>query len=128
MKDVQNQNDTRGVEIQKVGIKDFEMPLVIQRKNTTATRNKDKPLMVLNLSVSLKKGQNIFSFLKPSKTNRSMYKVKRVLQSKESNLSGVGGETRREKRAANRDTTNTICFFKKELIFFIFYFSDLLET
>lgn len=33
MKDVQNQTDSRGVEIQKVGIKDFEMPLVIQRKD-----------------------------------------------------------------------------------------------
>ena len=33
MKDVQNQKDTRGVEIQKVGIKGFEIPLNIQRKN-----------------------------------------------------------------------------------------------
>lgn len=33
MKDVQNQADSRGVEIQKVGIKGFEMPLVIQRKD-----------------------------------------------------------------------------------------------
>ena len=32
MKDVQNQSDTRGVEIQKVGIKGLELPLVIQRK------------------------------------------------------------------------------------------------
>lgn len=35
MKDVQNQADSRGIEIQKVGIKDFEMPLVIQRKDDT---------------------------------------------------------------------------------------------
>lgn len=33
MKDVQNQTDLRGVEIQKVGIKDFEIPLCIQRKD-----------------------------------------------------------------------------------------------
>ena len=33
MKDVQNQADIRGVEIQKVGIKDFELPIVIQRKD-----------------------------------------------------------------------------------------------
>ena len=33
MKDVQNQADSRGVEIQKVGIKDFELPIVIQRKD-----------------------------------------------------------------------------------------------
>ena len=33
MKDVQSQNDNRGIEIQKVGIKDFELPIVIQRKD-----------------------------------------------------------------------------------------------
>lgn len=33
MKDVQNQSDNRGVEIQKVGIKGFELPIVIQRKD-----------------------------------------------------------------------------------------------
>lgn len=33
MKDVQNQSDSRGVEIQKVGIKGLEFPLTIQRKN-----------------------------------------------------------------------------------------------
>lgn len=33
MKDVQNQSDTRGVEIQKVGIKGLELPLEIQRKD-----------------------------------------------------------------------------------------------
>ena len=33
MKDVQNQSDSRGVEIQKVGIKDFELPIIIQRKD-----------------------------------------------------------------------------------------------
>ena len=33
MKDVQNQADTRGVDIQKVGIKGLELPLKIQRKD-----------------------------------------------------------------------------------------------
>jgi len=33
MKDVQNQADTRGVEIQKVGVKGVELPLTIQRKD-----------------------------------------------------------------------------------------------
>lgn len=33
MKDVQNQSDSRGVEIQKVGIKNLEIPFVIQRKD-----------------------------------------------------------------------------------------------
>ena len=33
MKDVQNQRDHRGVDIQKVGVKGVELPLTIQRKN-----------------------------------------------------------------------------------------------
>ncbi len=33
MKDVQNQHDTRGVEIQKVGIKGLELPITVQRKD-----------------------------------------------------------------------------------------------
>jgi len=35
MKDVQNTQDTRNVEIQKVGIKHVELPLIIQRKNNS---------------------------------------------------------------------------------------------
>jgi len=35
MKDVQNQNDTRNVDIQKVGINHLELPLIIQRKNNS---------------------------------------------------------------------------------------------
>ena len=33
MKDVQNTQDTRNVDIQKVGIKHVELPLTVQRKN-----------------------------------------------------------------------------------------------
>ena len=33
MKDVQNQSDTRGIEIQKVGVKGVELPLTVQRKD-----------------------------------------------------------------------------------------------
>lgn len=33
LKDTQNSKDTRGIDIQKVGIKHLEMPLIIQRKN-----------------------------------------------------------------------------------------------
>lgn len=33
MKDIQNTHDTRGVEIQKVGVKNVELPLIIQRKD-----------------------------------------------------------------------------------------------
>ena len=33
MKDIQNQADTRGIEIQKVGVKGVELPIKVQRKN-----------------------------------------------------------------------------------------------
>lgn len=33
LKDIQSSTDTRGIDIQKVGIKHLEMPLIIQRKN-----------------------------------------------------------------------------------------------
>ena len=33
MKDVQNQHDNRGIEIQKVGVKGVELPLTVQRKD-----------------------------------------------------------------------------------------------
>lgn len=35
MKDIQKEYDSRGVDIQKVGIKDFEVPLNIRRKNSS---------------------------------------------------------------------------------------------
>lgn len=35
MKDIQNSKDERGIDIQKVGVKDVEIPLIIQRKNDT---------------------------------------------------------------------------------------------
>ncbi len=33
LKDIQNQDDKRGIDIQKVGVNDVEVPLIIQRKN-----------------------------------------------------------------------------------------------
>lgn len=35
MKDVQNLNDNRNVDIQKVGVKNLNLPLIVQRKNST---------------------------------------------------------------------------------------------
>lgn len=35
LKDIQSSKDTRGIDIQKVGIKHLELPLIIQRKNDT---------------------------------------------------------------------------------------------
>ena len=38
LKDVQNQNDKRGIDIQKVGINDVDVPLRIQRKMTVTRK------------------------------------------------------------------------------------------
>ena len=92
------------------------------RKNTVPTRKKDRAFTELKRSVRRKKGRNIFSFLKPSSTKRSMNRVKSVCQSRERNLSPVGGEIIRETRAARKDTVKTICFLQKFLIFSIFNF------
>lgn len=48
LKDTQNSKDTRGIDIQKVGIKHVEMPLTIQRKNES------------NQIVNAKVGVNVF--------------------------------------------------------------------
>ena len=33
LKDVQKQNDKRGIDIQKVGVNGVEVPLIVERKN-----------------------------------------------------------------------------------------------
>ena len=35
LKDIQNKKDQRGIDIQKVGVKDIEVPLLVERKNDT---------------------------------------------------------------------------------------------
>ena len=48
MKDIQNLKDNRGVDIQKVGIKDIEFPLVIQRKDEDRTGGSNRVLYLRN--------------------------------------------------------------------------------
>ena len=51
MKDIQNEYDPRGIDIQKVGIKDFDIPLSVRRKNNSKQTVNAKA----SLSVSLPK-------------------------------------------------------------------------
>ncbi len=51
MKDIQNEYDSRGIDIQKVGIKDFDIPLSVRRKNNSNQTVNAKA----SLSVSLPK-------------------------------------------------------------------------
>lgn len=54
LKDIQNLKDTRGIAIQKVGIKDVEIPLVIQRKNDSNQIVSAKARMSVSLPQSFK--------------------------------------------------------------------------
>lgn len=54
LKDIQNLRDERGIDIQKVGIKDFEVPLTIQRKNDTNQTVSAKARMSVALPKSYK--------------------------------------------------------------------------
>jgi GTP cyclohydrolase I len=49
LKDIQNLEDTRGVDIQKVGVKDVEIPLIIQRKNAQDQTVRAKARMSVSL-------------------------------------------------------------------------------
>jgi len=54
LKDIQNLKDTRGIAIQKVGIKDVEIPLIIQRKNESNQTVSAKARMSVALPQSYK--------------------------------------------------------------------------
>ncbi len=53
MNDVQNQTDERNIDIQKVGVKDVEIPLVIQRKLKNGGVNSQRVYAKAKMSVSL---------------------------------------------------------------------------
>lgn len=50
MKDIQKEYDSRGIDIQKVGIKDFEVPLNIRRKNSSNQVVNAKARVAVSLS------------------------------------------------------------------------------
>lgn len=53
MNDVQNQKDERNIDIQKVGVKDVEIPLVIQRKLKSGNIDTQRVYAKAKMSVSL---------------------------------------------------------------------------
>ena len=53
MNDVQNQTDKRNIDIQKVGVKDVEIPLVIQRKLKNGKTDTQRVYARAKMSVSL---------------------------------------------------------------------------
>ena len=56
MNDVQNQTDIRNIDIQKVGVKDVEIPLVIQGNSKMALLIPKEFMLKAKMSVSLKLG------------------------------------------------------------------------
>lgn len=76
LKDTQNLKDTRGIDIQKVGIKHVEMPLIIQRKNES------------NQVVNAKVGVNVFLPKHYKGTHMSRF-IEVLSEWKNKNLLGV---------------------------------------
>lgn len=76
LKDTQNSNDSRGIDIQKVGIKHVEMPLIIQRKNES------------NQVVNAKVGVNVFLPKHYKGTHMSRF-IEVLSEWKNKNLLGV---------------------------------------
>ncbi len=66
MNDVQNQSDERNIDIQKVGVKDVEIPLVIQRKLKNGAVDTQRVYARAKMSVSLNrqfKGTHMSRFI-----------------------------------------------------------------
>ena len=66
MKDVQAQIDKRNIDIQKVGVKDVEIPLEIQRKLKNGKTDSQKVYAKAKMSVSLNrqfKGTHMSRFI-----------------------------------------------------------------
>lgn len=91
MKDIQKEKDTRNIDIQKVGVKDVEIPLIIQRKN-----QKDSSVVYAKakMSVSLPrhfKGTHMSRFIEIlndyRKTNLLGVDIKSMLEDMKKKLS-----------------------------------------
>lgn len=66
MNDVQNQSDERNIDIQKVGVKDVEIPLIIQRKLKNGAVDTQRVYAKAKMSVSLNrqfKGTHMSRFI-----------------------------------------------------------------
>ena len=88
----------------------------MQEKNTEKTKKQVSHFIFPILEVRFSKGEKIFSFLKPSKTESNMNKVARVLQSIFAKSSLVGGVIKREIIAAKSDTESISSFLKTAMI------------
>lgn len=74
LKDIQNQDDTRGIDIQKVGVNDVEVPLIIQRKNADNQTVSAKARMSVSLPKKYR-GTHMSRFMEVL----NAYKIKNLL-------------------------------------------------
>ena len=96
----------------------------IEVKNTAKTKKKVRPFMDLRRLVRFKRGLKIFSFLKPSRTVKSIKRVQRVFQSIEERRSFEGGVIKSEIRAARSETESIMSFLNRALVLFIRVFME----
>ena len=96
----------------------------IEVRNTAKTKKAVRPFMDLRRLVRFKSGLKIFSFLKPSRTVKSIKSVQRVFQSIEERRSFEGGVIKSEIRAASRETDIIMSFLKRAAVFVINVFME----
>ena len=125
LKDIQNKKDKRGIDIQKVGVKDVQVPLLVQRKNAENQIVNAKARMSVSLDKNFK-GTHMSRFIEVlndfSKSNIfDMYPMMENLKNK---LSAKFAEVKFnftyfiEKKAPISKITSLIgydCFFKAKL-------------
>ena len=96
----------------------------IEVRNTAKTKKKVRPFMDLRRLVRFKSGLKIFSFLKPSRTVKSIKRVHKVFQSIEESRSFEGGVIKREITAARSETESIMSFLNRALVLFIRVFME----
>lgn len=125
LKDIQNIKDKRGIDIQKVGIKDVQIPLLVERKNESSQIVNAKARMSVSLDKNFK-GTHMSRFIEVlnnfSKSNLSdLYPMMKSLKEK---LSAQSAEVKFnftyfiEKKAPVSKMKSLMgydCFFKAKL-------------
>ena len=94
LKDVQNKQDKRGIDIQKVGIKDVQVPLLVQRKNDKNQIVNAKARMSVSLDKNFK-GTHMSRFMEVlDEYSKNSLDLQSMLESLKKKLSAKSAEVK----------------------------------
>ena len=125
LKDVQNKQDERGIDIQKVGVKDVQIPLLVERKNDKNQIVNAKARMSVSLAKNFK-GTHMSRFMEVLNEYRksNIFDLYPMLENIKKKLSAKSAEVKFtftyfvEKKAPISKMTSLMgyeCFFKGKL-------------